>query len=411
MAGLINRIGFKNVKSEEKNDDAIVNLVDYILNQAIDQRASDIHVETYKDGEVRIRLRIDGLLRPFLLPSIENYKGIITRIKVLSGINIAEQRLPQDGSFHHRYQDKVVDCRVSTMPTLHGEKMVLRILDSSFFLKEVGRLGLTEIQERNIRHLMQKTNGMLLFVGPTGCGKSTSMYSLLQERNDTGVNIMTIEDPVELDVDGLNQIQTNEKINLTFYTGLRSILRQDPDIIMIGEIRDEETAFTAVRAAMTGHLVLSSLHTMDSLSTINRLKDMGVPTYMLAAALNGVVSQRLMRSVCSHCRRVYPSGEWELSALGIALGSTLVEGEGCERCEGLGYYERFGVYEVLVVGDSLRRAIHDGVSSETLAAIAKKTGFRPLSQQVKDAILRGKTTAQEGVKLLNAVYSDAHVLG
>ncbi len=408
MAGLIDRMGFKHTKPEDKNDDVIVNLVDYMINQAIDKRASDIHVETYKDGEVRIRLRIDGLLRPFLLPSIENYRGIITRIKVLSGINIAEQRLPQDGSFHHKHGSKVVDCRVSTMPTLHGEKMVLRILDASFFLKKIGRLGLTQLQEQNIRRLMQKTSGMLLFVGPTGCGKSTSMYSLLQERNDDEVNIMTIEDPVELDVDGLNQIQTNEKIKLTFYTGLRSILRQDPDIIMIGEIRDEETAFTAVRAAMTGHLVLSSLHTMNALSTINRLKDMGVPGYMLAAALNGVVSQRLMRALCPRCKRAYTSGEWELATLGIAPGTTLAKAEGCEQCEGLGYYDRFGVYEVLVVDEHLRKGIHEGVTVEALTSIARKSGFSPMVQQVKDAVIKGQTAAEEGVKLLNAVYSDTY---
>ncbi|HAS92834.1 MAG TPA: type II secretion system protein GspE, partial [Clostridiales bacterium] len=290
------------------NNSPVVRLIDSLISQALKMGASDIHIEPMENS-IRVRVRVDGDLQEILTPSKHTQSAIVTRVKIIAGMNIAEKRLPQDGRIEMKIDDKVVDIRISVLPTVYGEKIVMRILDRDNFLKTKEELGFTKSNMENFNSLLDVTNGIILAAGPTGSGKTTTLYAALYELNKLNKNIITIEDPVEYKIEGINQVQVNTKAGLLFSTGLRSILRQDPNIIMVGEIRDEVTAEIAVRAAITGHMVISTIHTNDAVSTIMRLKDMGIKAYLIAASLRGIVAQRLVKKVCTNCKEEYMANE------------------------------------------------------------------------------------------------------
>lgn len=380
-------------------DSPVVRLVNQMLQQAVQLRVSDIHVDPM-ETKVMIRYRIDGQLRTErVLP--KSMQGIITaRLKIMANLNIAERRLPQDGRIKMQVDLRNVDIRVSTLPTVFGEKVVMRILDLSFGIKEVEKL---DFNKRNLvlfKKMIQKPYGILLITGPTGSGKTTTLYSALNQLNQENVNIITIEDPVEYQLEGINQVQVNPVTGLTFAAGLRSILRQDPNIIMVGEIRDLETAEIAVRASLTGHLVLSTLHTNDAISSIMRLRDMGVEPYLIASSLIGVVSQRLVRRICPDCKQSYQPNEQEkifLQKRGISL-ETLYRGRGCGSCNQTGYRGRIAIHEVLYMEDEMRRMI---VQNQTLQELKKHALNNHMIQLVDDGILKasqGLTTLQEVIR-------------
>ncbi len=330
-----------NISTEEQSlevDSApIVRLVNSTIEQAIAEGASDIHIEPL-ENEVRIRFRVDGKLHLSKNIPKEAHSAVVTRIKILAGLDIAEKRVPQDGRCDQRVKDKLLNMRVSVLPTVHGEKVVMRILDKTNFLIPKEKLGFTKTNLEKFDELLMNPHGIILITGPTGSGKSTTLYTMLNELNQLHDNITTIEDPVEYMIDGLNQVQVNTKAGLTFAGALRSFLRQDPDIIMLGEIRDSETADIAIRAAITGHLVLSTLHTNDAVSTISRLEDMGIPPYMIAVSLMGVISQRLLRRLCPQCSVSYTPGAHELKLLGLKEENyTFKKAEGCSYCNHTGY--------------------------------------------------------------------------
>ena len=296
---------------DEAQDNRFVKLVNSIIRFAVQKKASDIHFEMLNPEKMRVRIRIDGELVTTMEVARKDYFGMISRIKILSGLDISEKRRPQDGSFCFETEGRKIDLRVSVVPTVYSEKVVLRVLDAQTFLIPVKELGLSFENEQRVRGMLNQANGLILVTGPTGCGKTTTLYSLLKEKNTQALNIITIEDPVEFHLEGINQIPVNERVGLGFSEGLRAILRQDPNVIMVGEIRDEETAATAVRAAITGHLVLSTLHTNDALSTVTRLLDMGAADYLLSTALRGIIAQRLLRKLCPHCKSAYTITEAE----------------------------------------------------------------------------------------------------
>lgn len=386
----------KNVISTE--DDVInnpsVRLVDSIIKEAIPFRASDIHIEPF-EKVIIVRYRIDGDLQKRAEIPIESFGAICARIKIMSGMNIAERRIPQDGRINMKVADKEYDFRVSSFPTIFGEKFVIRILDKSSFNFTRNDLGFTNDDNRIVDRILAHPHGIILLTGPTGSGKSTTLYSFLKEISNPTLNIITVEDPVEYTMTGIIQTQVNTKANLTFATALRAILRQDPDIIMIGEIRDEETAQIAIRSAITGHLVFSTLHTNDAPGAIVRLEDMGVPDYLVADSLVGVIAQRLVKRLCPVCKKRVKTTQSEMAILQIDEPINIYKPQGCQFCNETGYKGRTAVHEILYVNDEMKSLITKDKSLEQIRELARKNGMVPLFTACRELVVSGVTSIQE----------------
>lgn len=380
-------------------DSPVVRLVQQMIEQAVRLGASDIHVDPM-DTQLAIRYRIDGQLRNERTVPKSMQGVIIARLKILGNLNIAERRLPQDGRIKMLVDGKPIDIRLSSLPTVHGEKIVMRLLDLADGVKGLDKLGMTEPTLNLFQRMIEKQHGMVLLTGPTGSGKTTTLYSALQHLNREETNIITVEDPVEYMLDGVNQMQVHPAAGLTFARGLRSILRQDPNIIMVGEIRDLETAEIAIRASLTGHLVFSTLHTNDAVSTVVRLRDMGIEPYLVASSLIGIVAQRLVRCICPDCKTAYTPERQEmiyLERLGIRTDK-LYRGTGCGTCGKTGYRGRMAVHEALLISDDLRSAIVDGSSIPELRQMAKEQGMTTLFADGIQKALEGRTTLQEIIR-------------
>ncbi len=379
----------------------VVEVVNEIMVDATKRGASDIHFDPLENF-MKIRIRIDGSLMDYAEVPNTIKKNLITRIKIISGMNITESRLPQDGAIKTTLQGIDMDMRVSALPTSEGEKIVIRILDYSMSLNGLENLGFSESNYRKVLKMISVPHGIILVTGATGTGKSTTVYSILQKLNKEDTNIITVEDPIEMDIEGINQVQTNSEIGLTFATALRSILRQDPNIIMIGEIRDTETAKIAVRASITGHIVLSTVHTNNSLNTIERLLDMEVERYLLASALTGIVSQKLARRLCPHCKTKRPTNEYEKSLFKNVLGKDVNEVyavNGCEICN-TGYEGRIAIHEVLLINQEIRDAISENVPKEKLRELVYKADVVTLLQDGLEKVIKGETTFEEILRLI-----------
>ncbi len=381
-----------------------VRLVNSILERASVERASDVHIEPRAD-EVVVRMRIDGKLRTVLTVPDELKRTVISRLKIMGGMDITESRIPQDGRANVLVKGHNIDLRMSTLPAMYGEKFVIRLLDKSAQLLDAKSIGLEGENLEKYKKLLQTAHGMVLIVGPTGSGKSSTMYTMVRSLNTEEVNLVTLEDPVEYDIDGVNQVQINEKTGMTFAEGLRAILRQDPDIIAIGEIRDSETAEIAIRSAITGHLVLSTVHTGDALSAIDRLVDIDVAPYLIADALNGVISQRLVRRICPHCKEEYKPEPETLAALGCDPTDDKIRfyrGKGCPHCYHTGYSGRTGVFEILLLDKEFKRAVAEGRHTAELGEYVKQGKFTPLIDDCRRLVLKGVTSAEEAFTVLNA---------
>lgn len=379
----------------------VVEIVNEIMVDASKRGASDIHFDPLENF-MKIRIRIDGLLHDYAEVPNTIKKNLITRIKIISGMNITESRLPQDGAIKATLQGVNLDLRVSCIPTSEGEKIVIRILDYSMSLAGLESLGFSEENYKKVLQMINIPNGIILITGATGSGKSTTVYSMLQRLNNEETNIITVEDPIEMNIEGINQIQTNSEIGLTFSNALRSILRQDPNVIMIGEIRDTETAKIAVRASITGHLVLSTLHTNDSLNTIERLLDMDVERYLLASSLEGIISQKLARRLCPHCRHLRPTNQYEKLLFKNVLNKDVNEvytADGCEKC-GNGYSGRIAIHEVLLMSQEIKDAISEEIKREELRELVYNTDVTSLLQDGLQKILQGLTSLEELLKLI-----------
>ena len=371
-----------------------VRLVDSIIKGAVPYRASDIHIEPF-EKVVKVRYRIDGDLQERAEFPINSYSAISARIKILAGLDIAERRIPQDGRINMIIGGKEFDFRVSSLPTVFGEKFVIRVLDKTSFRFTREDLGFSEKENVLIDKMLAKPHGIILLTGPTGCGKSTTLYSFLKEINTSAVNIVTVEDPVEYMMTGINQTQVNIKANMTFSAALRSILRQDPDIIMIGEMRDEETAEIAVRAAITGHLVFSTLHTNDAPGAITRLEDMGVADYLVADALAGVIAQRLVKRLCPECKMKDKTTPKEMEMLDIPAPMTIYRPRGCQFCNGTGYKGRIAVHEIMYMNENMRAAVVREKNLEVLRDLAKQNGMVTLRNSCFELVEKGVTSIQE----------------
>ena len=385
-----------------------VRLVNSIIERAAAENASDIHLDPCADC-IRVRMRIDGVMCPVMTVPSDLYASVLARLKIMGGMDVTERRVPQDGRAGVRLRNRSFDLRMSTLPTIYGEKCVIRVLDkNSAFLSRDG-IGVEGKQLEQYEYLMGRPSGTILIVGPTGSGKTSTMYTMIHQLNSEQVNLMTLEDPVEYNIDGINQVQINEKTGMTFASGLRSILRQDPDIIAVGEIRDGETAEIAMRSAITGHLVLSTVHTNDALSTVERLKDIGVPNYLIAGALNGVISQRLVRTICPDCKQAYDPTAQELAELGLPADSKqkLFRGKGCPNCFGRGYRGRTAVFEMLVLSRRMRSAIAKGMDREDLREILRQEGdYATLQENCRRLVQDGVTTIEEARRLGSSVEYD-----
>ena len=379
----------------------VVEVVNEIMVDAAKRGASDIHFDP-QNGFVKIRIRIDGELIDYAEAPDNIARNLITRIKILSGMNITESRLPQDGAIKAKIQGVDLDMRVSAIPTNKGEKIVIRILDYSLSMAGLEHLGFNEENLKKVYKMIATPNGIILVTGATGSGKSTTVYSILQKLNKEDTNIISVEDPIEMDIDGVNQMQTNSEIGLDFATALRSILRQDPNIIMIGEIRDTETAKIAVRASITGHLVLSTLHTNDSLTTIERLLDMGVERYLLASSLTGIISQKLARMLCPHCKKLRPTNDYEKNIFKRVTGQDVSEtytAVGCDKCKN-GYSGRIAIHEVLLINQEIKDAISSNVKKEQLRHLVYNSDVISLLQDGIQKVLNGDTTLEELLKII-----------
>lgn len=381
-----------------------IRLVNSIIERAISEGASDVHLEPRED-QMEVRMRFDGVLHNVLSIPREQQEALVARLKIMGNMDITERRVPQDGRAVVRMKMRDVDLRVSTMPTVHGEKVVLRILDRNAQTFTPEGIGLRDDNLKKYDRLMKNRQGVILVVGPTGSGKSSTLYTMLSQLNTEEVNLVTLEDPVEYDMDGVNQIPINEKVGMTFASGLRAILRQDPDIICVGEIRDNETADIAMRAAITGHLVLSTIHTNDAVSTLDRLTDIGVEPFMVSTAVKGIISQRLVRRVCPMCGKPYHPTTEELEMIGMTdkdpKDVKFFHGEGCPACGGTGYHGRVAVFEILVLTREIRRAFHEGVSRDKLLKIIKESGFVSLLENCQQLVLDGTTTVEEAYRIVN----------
>jgi type II secretion system protein E len=382
----------------------VIKLVNVILLEALRLRASDVHLESTAQG-LRVRYRIDGVLQEVSNPPRQYQAAVISRIKIMANLNIAERRLAQDGRIRLRLSDRELDLRVSTLPTLHGESVVLRILDRGSGVPDLAELGMSEAVLTSFGRLISTPHGIILVTGPTGSGKTTTLYGALRGINAPGVKIVTVEDPVEYQIEGLTQIPVATKGGLTFASALRSILRHDPDIIMVGEMRDTETAEISIQAALTGHLVFSTLHTNDASGGITRLADMGVEPYLIAATVRGLLAQRLVRMVCEGCAEPYVPSVEELARAGettLALRPTFRHGRGCDACAGSGYCGRTGIYELLVVSDELRSQIVAGAALDEIRELGRKQGMVPLRVDGWTKVYRGITTIEELLRVTSA---------
>ena len=405
------------------NQAPIIRMVNMILSNAVNERASDIHIEP-QEKEMTVRYRIDGVLHKVLSPPRSIQNGIISRIKIMANMNIAENRLPQDGRIKIRFSGKEIDVRVSSLPAQFGERLVMRLLNKTDVRYELDSIGFSSEMLTQFRKLISQPNGIMLITGPTGSGKTTTLYASLTELNDESRNIITVEDPVEYQMDGISQVQARSKIGFTFAEGLRSILRQDPDIIMVGEIRDEETARVAIQSALTGHFVFSTLHTNDAPSAVTRLLDMGIEPYLIASTCRGFMAQRLLRKLCVHCRKPGTISGRELKSLGLinedpdakpARGKTrtsnksvaikpsakfkIFEPVGCKECMGSGYRGRSGIYEMLVVDNNIRNTIIENPSLDKLREAAIKTGMQTLRVSALHKVLAGETSMEEAMRV------------
>lgn len=377
----------------------IIQVVNGIISQALREGASDIHIEPQEDNIV-IRFRVDGVLRQVMAIPKSVHPLVTTRIKVMAGMNIAERRIPQDGRIIISSNGKDVDLRVSSLPTIFGEKIVMRILNREDVLIGLDKLGFGEDALENVKKLLSKPYGMILVTGPTGSGKTTTLYSMLKKLNTVEKNIITVEEPVEYQLEGINQVQVNEKIGLTFSNVLRYVLRQDPDIIMVGEIRDRETAEIAVRSALTGHLVLSTLHTNDAPSTITRLVDMGIEPYLVASSLVGVIAQRLVRKVCSYCKEAHVVSERDiLVSEGFEPGTIYYVGKGCEECGNTGYKGRTGLFEIMLMSEDIQRLTVERAPASRIRNQAIKEGMITLREDGIRKVKAGITTPEEVMRV------------
>ncbi len=387
----------------EENADVMnspmVRLVNTIVKQAVQKKASDIHIEPF-ETYVRIRYRIDGSLVEIMTSDKATHSGLATRIKIMGNMNISERRIPQDGRIETTIDGLPIDMRISVLPTVYGEKIVIRILDKNSSLMSKEDLGFSPENMDRLEKILKIPEGIILITGPTGSGKTTTLYSILKEFNTVDTNIITVEDPVEYRLDGINQVQVNNKAGLTFASGLRSILRQDPDIVMVGEIRDQETAQIAIRAAITGHIVFSTLHTNDTPSTLSRLVDMGVEPFLVATATKGVLAQRLVKRICKKCRYTYEPNSDERKILGISedTKALVAKGKGCNVCNNTGYAGRVAIHEVLIVDEGIMSLIIAGGNVDALKEAAIKSGMKTLNDSCIDLVKKGITTVEEVVR-------------
>lgn len=386
---------------ELSESNPVKKLLNLVLLQAIRDKASDIHFEPF-ENEYKMRYRIDGILYEMVPPPKYIAAALSSRIKVMANLDIAERRLPQDGRISLTVEGNPIDLRVSVLPTMFGESVVLRVLDRSQAMFDLGALGLRPDDQETIRQLIHKPNGIIIVTGPTGCGKTTTLYSALNELNDIGTKIITTEDPIEYDIDGIIQVQMKPSIGLVFARCLRSILRQDPDIILVGEIRDLETAEIAAQSSLTGHIVFTTLHTTDAPSSIARLLDLGIEPFLLTATIEGIISQRLMRKICENCKTAFEPNEAQLMELQLTpddiKGKKFYYGRGCSKCNGTGYKGRIGVFEIMVFNDEIRDLIMNQASTAVLRAAGQKGGMRLLRDNGLAAIYDGITTIDEVVK-------------
>jgi len=397
----------------DADDEApIIRLVNSLMFRAVKERASDIHVNP-EEKDISVRYRIDGVLREVIRPPKRFQASIASRIKIMGGLNIAEKRLPQDGRIRIKIAGKDVDIRLSTVPTAHGERIVMRLLDKSNVILDLGSLGFEDWQRKIMDGLITRSHGIVLVTGPTGSGKTTTLYGALAQINSPDLNILTIEDPVEIPLKGIGQVQVNPKIELTFANGLRSFLRQDPDVIMVGEIRDLETAEIAIQASLTGHLVLSTVHTNDAAGAITRLVDMGVQPFLVASSLVGVLAQRLVRVLCADCKKPYVPTAEERQLAGLTddilrragYPEVVYKSQGCPACQQTGYQGRTGIYELMLVDDDVRQLILKNVDSSTIKKAAIERGMVTLIQHGAYKVARGVTTAAE---VLSVTAEDIH---
>lgn len=384
----------------ESDDDApIIRLINALLSESIKINASDVHIEPF-ENRMRVRFRVDGMLREILKPPGNIAPLVISRIKVMAKLDIAEKRLPQDGRISLRVAGRAVDVRVSTLPSGHGERVVLRLLDKQAGRLKLDQIGMSPAVYEDFYSVIHKPHGIILVTGPTGSGKTTTLYAGLSELNVKSRNILTVEDPIEYFIDGIGQTQVNSKVDMTFARGLRSILRQDPDVVMIGEIRDLETASIAVQASLTGHLVLSTLHTNTAIGAITRLRDMGVEPFLLASSLIGVMAQRLVRNLCPHCKKPHEITEKEREWLGLGKDDhhNIYTADGCSECNHLGYIGRSGLYEFFEIDHTLQNMIHEGEGEQAMERYARSIS-PSLSQDGKRMILAGNTSLEEVLRV------------
>jgi len=375
----------------------IIELVETVISSAVRERATDIHIEPDEEG-IRVRCRVDGFLRELSTYPKEVQLPMISRIKVLAGLDISERRIPQDGRFHFDFENRRLDLRVSTLPTVLGEKVVMRVLDKALVIMDLDKLGFLSENLQKFEHLIRRPYGMILVTGPTSSGKTTTLYSALSTINTIEKNILTVEDPVEYQLKMINQVQVNPRAGLTFAAGLRSFLRQDPNVIMIGEIRDLETAEIAVQSALTGHLVLSTIHTNNAPSTITRLIDMKIDAFLVASAVSGILAQRLIRAICKECKQPYNPGVDIVNSLHLPNPDnpyTFYKGAGCDACKGTGYRGRTGIYELMLINDPLRELILRNAPTAEITATAKEHGMQTLREDGLQKVLNGITTVDE----------------
>jgi type IV pilus assembly protein PilB len=392
------RVEFDSKKLAEIAEEApVIKLVNMIILQAVKDRASDIHIEP-EEAKLVVRFRIDGILHEMFSPPKHLEPALMSRIKVLSKMDIAEKRKPQDGRFDMKALDRDIDLRVSSFPTIYGENIVIRILDRGGIVLGLDKIGFSADTQKEFEKLVKHPHGIILVTGPTGSGKTTTLYSALSIIDSEEKNVITIEDPVEYHLGRIRQSQVNPKAGLTFATGLRSILRQDPDVIMVGEIRDKETAEISVQASLTGHLVLSTLHTNDASGALTRLIDMEIEPFLISSSIIGILAQRLVRKICDTCKEEYSPSEDILKGLGVNQKKEFFKGKGCSACKNTGYRERIGIFELLIVNDQIRKLIVDKASSGIIKKKAVETGMKTLRDDGMDKVLKGITTPEEVIK-------------
>lgn len=396
----------RQAEEETENEDIVnapmVRLVNTIISQAVRSKASDIHIEPF-ENIVRIRYRVDGELREVMSPAKTTHSALVTRLKIMGKMDISEKRIPQDGRVEAVIEGMFIDMRISVLPTVYGEKVVIRLLDRNSIVVTKEELGFTPHNLLLFDKIIKAPEGIILLTGPTGSGKTTTLYTILKELNQINKNIITVEDPVEYRLEGVNQVQVNAKAGLTFASGLRSILRQDPDIVMVGEIRDAETAQIATRAAITGHLVLSTLHTNDTAGTVSRLIDMGIETFMVASSVMGIIAQRLVKKICSKCKEEHMALPEEMSALAITEPIKLYKGRGCNFCSGSGYSGRTAIHEILVMDRDIRQLISQNENSDKVKDMARSKGMKTLNESCRELVLDGITTVDQLVKITYSV--------